>query len=325
LQRRELAGGLPISAFSLFCFVIAISYFWTLHPEVWRRELSWWFVCLGCFWGTLTFIRGSDRIRAMAYAASAAAIATIFQLHSGNFLLGNYYSIEGYNANLTSYALVACAFIILLTLRSVDLSSIGRTVLLLSIALIGVEMIMLFSRASLVTFVAMCITATFIGRIPHWLRLSLAAACWLAAMAVTFGLIDGIFAQIDVSTSKQAVQSSTRTLLWSEALSIIQTMPALVIGIGPGSFPLVSKQGINVHNIVLNVWVSFGALGLMIFYALWATIIGAIRDASRSEEWSQYVLLLAIFAFPIMLTGYADTIPIIWAAIAFSISASGET
>ncbi len=310
----------PVVLFFLFCGLILASVTWTLHREVWFQLAAWWLICFVLFFGTLQFVQNERRLIGLAIACALGALITLPLLSQDTYLYfapeDRRFTVSGHNANHTGYVLAAAAFLILATLRLVGMPGIARTGLWMSVLLIAAELIMLGTRGAQIAAVLSLVSYFVAPRIePHW-RFAGATILAVAAVLVPLGVLSPLLAWVDTLSSRGTGDLSGRFPLWADALVWIGKSP--VVGIGPGSFPTVSQLGMEAHNQILNVLLTAGWLGLILFSALAVSIVVSIVH-HKGDVGSILCLMLACFYLPIMSSGHADLIAPMWLALGFTI------
>lgn len=119
---------------------------------------------------------------------------------------------------------------------------------------------------------------------------------------VGFGWLEGLF-------ERRTDDLSGRLVVWPYARQVWESSPWT--GIGPGAFPASNPLGVGAHNLVLQVGVEIGVIGLAIYLATLAATLKAAAHANRSAV----ALLLAAW-LPIWLSGYWGLSPVAWLTLA---------
>lgn len=318
LVHKRIAFPSIFGAIILVASLVALSRAWTLYPEVWRRELAWWIISFISFLGTLQFFDTRCRVRAFALFCCVGAMLTFPQLTLGLYeIAGNAYAVPGHNPNITAYILVGWGYAIMLTMLVMEVTRLERGIFLVSIALIALEVFMLGSRASQVAILLSFFVFVFADRIPHLVRVFGCLLLGGLALAAPTGFFLELLSVVDVATHESSPMTSIRGELWPEAIKLFTQSP--VLGIGPGSFPFLSASGLNVHNVFLEVLVSFGVAGVGVFFIFMSTIWFALRSGVQHQYLSKIVLLYFSAMLPVLSTGHIANVPVTWVVIAFTL------
>jgi O-antigen ligase len=165
-----------------------------------------------------------------------------------------------------------------------------RSGLTVAAVLVGVGVAVTFSRGALLALVAGGALALLIVR-PRW--------GWrIYGAAVVVGLaLFALVAEGRLFATGSGGAESTRILIWRSSLRMAQDHPWTGVGldqfyyqymlryVSPAGWP--ERYTSHPHNAILDVWLSLGVLGLMVFAALAALIgwriVGLVRRSGPSS------------------------------------------
>ncbi|MCR4313981.1 MAG: O-antigen ligase family protein, partial [Candidatus Uhrbacteria bacterium] len=167
----------------------------------------------------------------------------------------------------------------------------GATVLLSSIAIILAQ-----SEAAIVSVIATLLIAGFLYRKTRVLSLSL-----VVLSIVTTLLFPPLFQKLTL----QDYSGQVRLSQWSETIVMLQDH--WLLGAGLSGYPTVFDpyhQATHLeifqypHNVVLNIWVELGVLGLVAFGLLAYQVVVLLRGSQRPTKQSFHSKIASVASLP---------------------------
>lgn len=134
------------------------------------------------------------------------------------------------------------------------------------------------------------------------------------------------FAELRGQDSEYLREEYSRTILYKEGLRLIAQNP--VIGIGLGNFKAVSSLGVYTHSDYLEIAVSSGLPGLLLYLSIYASLLFRIRKLRQriKDELAVYTLgLIKAGIFTILLLSFGRPNYIAMQTWVFLASAIGYT
>lgn len=310
--------GAPVHWGFAFIAWTALSGIWTVNPDhltatLTRAALMLMFVAVS------DFIQSGAHLKAVAagylIGAQVAVVRIIFE-NSGAIetaggdrvttVLGNL------NVNYIGYVL-AGSFPIIVLLWSVTRQRLVRFVLVFStlVVIVGVEFT--GTRGAYLGLGAGVAWIVFWALFKIRSLWTITVALVLASAAIVTGVADQ--ASLVFETGERATGDwSGRLQLWESARSIWASSP--FTGVGVGGFRILDSYHIPAHNILLDMGVGLGLVGVLLF-ALF--LRSALWVDTRSVEGRQRALLVGVLIAatgPSYLTGAWDTSPAAWITLA---------
>ena len=129
---------------------------------------------------------------------------------------------------------------------------------------------------------------------------------WFGAAIVVVTGIFVIFASTRLTANGGGESESSRVLIWRSSINMIRDHPIFGVGldqflyqysrryVSPDGWP--ERYTSHPHNVVLDVWLSLGIAGLVVFMALIGAILRRVRVAMRSVHRERGVAVGAIAA-----------------------------
>lgn len=309
----------PTAWVSLLVAWVAASGLWSRNPYSVNVTLTW--AALGLlFIAGRQLIQTRTQLRAVAIGYLIGAFLAVARLLIENpTLLGSGTSgrvttiFDDVNINYVAYALVTgFALVVFLWTTAPEktlLIKVSLTVTAVAIV-VGVEMTQ--SRGALLG-IACAVAWLLLWRL---FKIHSLTPITIALITATIVIVSGIGdqASLQFETGDRATGTwSGRIPLWESARELWLANP--VIGYGASSFAYVSDYLIAAHNVILDLAVGVGAIGVLIFVALLrASLWTGTRDAPASTR----ALLVGTFiaaSAPAYLTGAWVTAPAAWVAL----------
>lgn len=162
-------------------------------------------------------------------------------------------------------------------------------------ALMGIELILTYSRSSYLALLVGVVAMTVVAK-KYWVLPILAAA-------VAFSLtLPGVQARIDdLQTERNLSGTAGNSLVWrldywQELAELAEDVPGT--GIGSGVITEVSVTGTPAHNDLVKAYVETGVLGLIAYLAFVATLVHTTAKLVRRrlEGWGRAITLGAVGA-----------------------------
>ena len=247
-------------------------------------------------------------LQAYVLGAYVSAIHILFNYHAGISTQGTggemttlvdtgRYSIEGFNPNdlglLLALALPT-AWQLSLNQRNTILRWINR----LYIPIGTVAILLTGSRSSMIAAImALTLIPLTLGRLSAPMKagvLTLIAATVIAGLAV---LPEKTLARLGTTTTE--IESGTlneRRIIWQAGLQLFQRRP--IQGVGAGAYPEAVEPFLGykktAHNTYIDVLIEEGAVGIVLWVLLLASIFFHARSSAPEERRFVYVVLVTL-------------------------------
>ncbi|WP_166785556.1 O-antigen ligase family protein [Cryobacterium cryoconiti] len=292
---------------------IWLSVSWSVNPAAGQSTIMW-AALLIIFIATVDYIQTLQQLRLVAtgYLVGAffAVAQTIFENQAAE---GARVGVEGLNVNYLAYALASGFALIVLLWMTGPRTKRARVALLVVLVSLAVGVELAGTRGALLG----------VGLVAVWLVLCWAArrpplkALVVALLVVCVLMISGVSDKASLvfeGGDRATGDWSGRLVLWPLARQIWAQHP--LAGIGMGGFHVESGTGIGAHNALLEVGVSLGLVGLLLFVALfWTTLsngVGAVDARLRAVLLGAFLLASA----PAYLSGTWESAPASWVVLA---------
>lgn len=316
LTRLKIAA--PVVWMCLLVAWTALSGLWSVNPYSMNVTLTW--VALGLlFISGLHLVQTREQLRAVAigyllgsflavvrlilenpsdFADSASRVTTVF---------------EDVNVNYVAYALATgFALVILLWNSATRLTLRSKVGLISTASAIVVGIVLTQTRGALISLICAAIWIVFwrLFRIRTLVPVTLALI--IATTVVVSGVAD--LASLQLETGDRATGTwSGRLPLWESARELWTEHP--FIGVGASGFAYASGYLIAAHNVILDLAVGVGAIGVVLYICV---LRSALWKGTRTMPGSNRALVIGTFiavSAPIYLTGAWVTAPAAWVAL----------
>ncbi|HZK05966.1 MAG TPA: O-antigen ligase family protein [Actinomycetaceae bacterium] len=321
--RPGLSDALAFAYFTL----AAASYFWADFPadtfEAIKNQLG----VLGLFVGirAVGTARINLRVIGLGYLAGCYySLLLLWQvrrqaapvLERG---INDYrYGIVGVNQNYTAYALAVGAAVILLLwwssgLRLRSLLNSGA-LLLVGVGLLAFGISLTGTRGAMLALVLLVVWGVIYRIRPETAFNTLVITGVITVILISSGLVDELITP-QSEAGRETGDLNGRLTIWPYARQSISEHPLL--GIGLGAFFRITPFQMVAHNLVLEIGVGVGLIGLLLFGSLMYSAV--IRDTRMIEDVRGRALavgaLIAV-TLPIYTSGHWEQSAAGWVVIA---------
>lgn len=298
---------------------VALSGAWSVNPYSLNVTLTW------CALGLLFVAGGSlvqttTQLRAIAVGYLLGAFLAVVRLVLENpSMLGADPSarvttvFDDVNVNYLAYALVTGFALVVFLWVTAPQKTLRTKVSLVATAaalVLGVEMTQ--SRGALLGIICAAIWLVLrrLFRIRTLVPMTIALV--IASTVIVSGLADQPSLQFEAGDRATGTWSG-RIPLWESARELWALNP--IIGYGASGFAFASDHMIAAHNVILDLAVGLGSIGVLLFIGL---IRAALWTGTRKAPMEKRTLLIGTFiaaSAPAYLTGAWVTAPAAWLAL----------
>ncbi|MBK8448476.1 MAG: hypothetical protein IPL41_17805 [Micropruina sp.] len=298
---------------------IAASSAWSVNPRALDSVLLW--IAMGMmFIAVLQVVQTANQLRVIAIGYLVGAFSASIRLLIEQARL----DIQGavrlttifgdVNINYVAYALAAGWALLVLLWDSRRKGSAVATILM-AVAAVGVLIGIQTSQTRGALLGTVFAAAWIVLRRLFGLR-SLAiptlAVVTAAALALS-GIGDQSSLQFEAG-GRATGDWSGRIPLWDAARTIWALRP--LVGFGVGSFGHVSGYGIAAHNVLLDIGVGLGVVGVLLFIAVLVSCLWLGTRSAPQVLRSEVIGVFLAASSPAYLTGVWATAPAAWICLA---------
>lgn len=287
---------------------------WAVNPTAAQQSAVSFIAIVAVFIGAVDLIKTVGQLRVVAAGFVTGSILTLVEgltQNGGDSGEGQRLALEGVNPNFIGYS-SATAFAMLILLWVTRRGGRGERLLLTAIAIgfaVGVE-----ATDSRGAYIGLLLVVTWLALSKMLSRPPLRAliiALAGASIVTIFGFMDDRLGALDFG-DRATGDWSGRLDLWPAARLIWQEH--LWGGVGAGRFAEVSGYEIGAHNVFLHLGAGLGVVGVAFYIAVW---VFSLRPPVKAGPEAALIVGSFIAASaPAYLTGYWETAPAAWMALA---------
>lgn len=235
------------------------------------------------------------------------------------------HALDGINANYTAYAMAAGMVVVVLIWRFVP-GTFGVAVLCAGICTAGV--MITGSRGGVIGLVLALSCWLFHRLLPAGTRYLVYALVVVLGVGILTGLSDAIFRRQFRPGVRETGDLNGRLSLWPQARQVLFDHP--LIGLGAGSFPILNDRGVFAHDVLLDVGVGTGIVGILVYcWMMWAVVAKSTSQLAPNTRLLIAGVTIGAMA-PALLTGYWYQASATWVVLALvsrctSLPAAGST
>ncbi|WP_434743547.1 O-antigen ligase family protein [Micromonospora sp. SH-82] len=227
---------------------------------------------------------------------------------TGSMALSVRYGIEGFNINFTAYSLATGFLLALVLIRVGGLHRLLRLGLYGLLPVLAYAVLLNGTRGAL--FALVLGTGYFV--VSRWAG----RFCWPVALigvpvllvVVPIRLTHSALTWLDTLFAYRSTGDlAGRMQVWPYALQ--SWSESVLLGVGPGIFPVANPLGFGAHSLVLTVGNDLGLVGLVLFAAVVAT---ALVPVARTAGGRRLTGLFLVGLLPIWMTGHWDVALGMW-------------
>lgn len=309
---------LAVAFFSL----AAASYFWAENPQHTFEAIKNQFGALGLFLGVRAVGTSRRSLRVIGLGFLSGGVLSVYMLWEvrrnvapsiEQSLDANRIAVEGINQNYTAYSLAIGAAVLLLLWRTSVRKS--RLTLLIGLVLIAAGINFTGTRGAMLALALLLAWAAAYRLRPSLAFKALIIAGVLALVVVAAGVVDELMRPTRVP-GRETGDLNGRLTIWPYAREHIAERP--VLGWGLGAFRILNPYNVVAHNLVLELSVGLGMVGLLLFAALIHSAI--IRDTRTLAVDVRGRILtvgaIIVASLPIYLSGHWEQSAAAWVVIA---------
>jgi O-antigen ligase len=305
----------------LFLGWMALSLNWAINPLA-RQEVLVWVSLLVMFLCVQDLIKTKRQVRFLAWSyligLFVAVMTTLLASWDTQSLDGRY-SLGQLNANYLGYALaIGSSVITLLWVTKENRFGVKLGLVTIGAAIIvGIELTGTrgaeLGIACLLLWLLMC----RIAKTPPIRTLLIALG--VIAVGIGTGFLNQVLAATDFGSRGDGTLSG-RIGLWETARELWSLSPW--IGNGMWAMRHSNPNGVDAHNVFLELGSALGAVGVLLFVALLWSILG--RDTRSPDQRLRLLLVGAVLAAsaPAYLSGAWEPTPASWMILAIFSSIS---
>ena len=305
----------------LFTAEVCLSWFWAEDPHAAAVAATSHVGVVTIFLAVRTVVTDRTRFLVVAGGYLLGCLWTVRQISVTNpaavfglRFTGTRFAIPGLNANYAAYAFVGGILILGALYWTPNARSLFFRVLSVALALpMAWGIVQSGTRGAAIA--CACLAAwLFACRVlpvrPAFTALVIVVA--VAGLGTLTGAIDPLLRYFDGFWSRNTGDLAGRLTIWPRARDQILENPPW--GLGTGNFAATDRMGLATHNLLLEITVGLGVIGLVLLSAfLWA----AFR-VTRADPPSRLIIVgcFVSASWPIYLSGVWDLSPAGWVILA---------